>query len=101
MMAVSAIAYFYSKEMIKGLQHLGFPNYFRIKLAAAKLTGAAILIIPGVQLTLKEWAFAGFGILFISAFIAHLSIGDSKGAMFPLIAIGLLAASYISYHSLV
>jgi hypothetical protein len=56
--------------------HLGFPAYFRIELAWAKLAGVAALLIPVVPARLKEWAYAGFAITLFSALIAHLATGD-------------------------
>ena len=55
--------------------HLGFPDYFRVELAWAKLLGVLALLAP-VSARLKEWAYAGFAITLGSALIAHLSVGD-------------------------
>ena len=41
---------------------LGLPNYLRVE---------------QFPIRIKEWAYAGFGITFISAFVAHYSTGDS------------------------
>ncbi|HVY75019.1 MAG TPA: DoxX family protein, partial [Puia sp.] len=49
----------------------------------------------------KEWAYAGFAITFVSAFIAHTASGDPVSYRFmPLLMMALLIASYISYHRL-
>lgn len=56
--------------------HLGFPDYFRIELSAAKLAGIAVLLLPMVPAVVKEWAYAGFTIVLGSAFVAHLAVGD-------------------------
>jgi hypothetical protein len=49
----------------------------------------------------KEWAYAGFAIDFIAAFV---SIWVVDGLMlltfFPLVILGILAVSYIYYHKL-
>jgi hypothetical protein len=55
--------------------HLGFPDYFRVELALAKLLGVVVLLAP-VPARLKEWAYAGFAITLVSALIAHFSVGD-------------------------
>ena len=55
--------------------HLGFPDYFRVELAWAKLLGVVLLLAP-VPARLKEWAHAGFAITLASALVAHFSIGD-------------------------
>jgi hypothetical protein len=59
--------------------HLGFPAYFRVELAWAKLLGVVLLLAP-VPARLKEWAYAGFAITLASALIAHLSVGDRAEA---------------------
>ena len=59
--------------------HLGFPDYFRLELAFAKLLGVVLLLAP-VPAWLKEWAYAGFAITLGSALIAHLSVGDGPEA---------------------
>ena len=58
-------------------KHLGFPDYFRIELAIAKISGVLVLIIPAIPVKIKEWAYAGFGIVFISASVDHASNGDA------------------------
>src|SRR5437660_10243246 len=54
--------------------HLGFPDYFRIELTA-KTLGVLALLMPGVPVKAREFAYAGFAITLISASIAHFSIG--------------------------
>ena len=58
---------------------LGFPTYFRVELAWAKLLGIVLLLAP-VPARLKEWAYAGFAIVLGSALIAHLSMGEGPEA---------------------
>lgn len=95
MMLFSAVNYLTSDQMIAAFQHLGFPSYFRLELAFAKILGvAAILLLPRWA-RVKEWAYAGFGFTFISAFIAHTSLGDPASAIIaPLVAFTLLVVSY-------
>jgi DoxX-like family len=59
--------------------HLGFPDYFRVELAWAKLLGVVVLLAP-VAARLKEWAYAGFAITLVSALVAHFSLGDGPEA---------------------
>ena len=59
--------------------HLGFPGYFRMELALAKLVGVVALLAP-VPARLKEWAYAGFAITLVSALIAHFAVGDGPDA---------------------
>ena len=84
--------------MAEAFQHLGYPAYFRVELAIAKLAGAVLLLVP-VGAKIKEWAYAGFMFTFISAFIAHTASGDPIAfRLSPLIFLTLLAASYTSYN---
>jgi hypothetical protein len=101
MMVFSAISYINSPDMIKTFKHFGFPDFFRVELAVAKIIGVVILIVPTVPSRLKEWAYSGFTIVFISAAIAHSSSGDGVGvAIFPLIILVILSVSYVYYHKL-
>lgn len=95
MMLFSAYNYFANPEIAAAFKHLGFPDYFRVELAVAKIAGALVLIIPQIPVRIKEWAYAGFGITFISATIAHYSSGDpAKYIMMPLIFLVILIVSY-------
>ena len=98
MMAFSAYAYVTQPDVKQGFVHLGFPDYFRVELAVAKLLGAVVLLAP-VATRFKEWAYAGFGIVLISAFIAHIATGDPLSMRIgPLVALALLLASYYTWH---
>jgi hypothetical protein len=66
-------------QVAQAFTHLGFPDYFRVELALAKLLGVVLLLAP-VSARLKEWAYAGFAITLGSALIAHLSVGDGPEA---------------------
>lgn len=96
MMLFSAYSYLAKPEIAAAFKHLGFPDYFRTELAAAKIIGALVLIIPQIPVKIKEWAYAGFGITFISATIAHLSSGDPASmASMPLIFLVVLIVSNV------
>jgi len=98
MMVFSAYSYFANLEVKQGFQHVGFPDYFRMELGIAKLPGCIILLVP-IKSLIKEWAYAGFTIVFISASIAHLASGDTTGHMgAPLIFLAVLAVSYFTCH---
>lgn len=96
MMVLSGAMYFTSPEVAEGFTHLGFPSYFRIELGLAKVIGALVLVVPQVPLRVKEWAYAGFGITFISAAIAHITSGDPGSVVAgPVIFLAILAVSRI------
>ena len=63
MMLFSAYAYFTSSQISEAFKHLGFPDFFRVELGSAKLLGALVLLIPQIPVKIKEWAYAGFGIV--------------------------------------
>lgn len=86
---------------IQGIRHLGFPDYFRVELTIFKVLGALVLILPQAPARVKEWAYAGFGIVAISAAVAHTVVDGFGGqTVFPLVTLVILAASYYTYHQL-
>lgn len=96
MMLFSAYAYFTDPNVSAGFIAMGFKDFFRIELGIAKILGVLVLLIPTAPKLVKEWAYAGFGITFISAFIAHSANGDPFNALvMPLIALALLAVSRV------
>ncbi|MCE1199510.1 MAG: DoxX family protein [Marinilabiliales bacterium] len=85
----------------EGIRHLGYPAYFGNWLVVFKVAGALTLILPFLHATLKEWAYAGFTFDFLFAAISHTSVdGWGFQTVMPVIALGILAASYFSYHKL-
>ncbi len=85
----------------EGIRHLGYPEYFGNALVVFKVLGALILIIPKIPKRIKEWAYAGFAFDFIFASISHFAIdGMDFQSFFPLIFLGILIASYYSFHKL-
>ena len=97
-MLFSAIGYFTNEDMKNAFTHLGFPSYFRIELGIAKVIGAFVLLIPMISVKLKEFAYAGFGLVFISAVIAHLASGDAVSVIIaPVVMSVILSVSYIYY----
>lgn len=99
MMAMSAFMYFTAPDVKAGFTHLGYPDYFRVELGIAKLLGVIALLLPMVPGRVKEWAYFGFFVTFVSASIAHLVSGDevSKVTM-PIVMLVVLLVSYFSYQ---
>jgi hypothetical protein len=82
-------------EVVTGFRHLGYPDYFRQLLGAAKLLGVAALILPPPSPTLREWAYAGLTFTAIAAAVSHFASGDApKQVAAPLFALALLWTSY-------
>jgi hypothetical protein len=86
---------------IEGITHLGYPIYFVTLLTVFKVLGGFALIIPQVPTRIKEWAYAGYGFDFISAFVSIVAVdGFGVGALIPIVAMVILVLSYTSYHKL-
>jgi len=78
-MSFTAYAQLRLPQVAESFTHLGFPAYFRVELAWAKLLGVVLILVP-VPVRLKEWAYAGFAVNLVSAIIAHLAVGDGPEA---------------------
>lgn len=101
MMLFSSYTYLTDPKMGEAFKHFGFPDYFRIELAFAKIIGVMALIIPQIPARVKEWAYAGFGIVFISASIAHFNSGDAAAMIItPVIFMAILMVSNRYFHKL-
>lgn len=97
-MSFSAYAQLTLPEVAEAFTELGFPSYFRVELALAKLLGVAILLAP-VPARLKEWAYAGFAIDLGSALVAHLAVGHGAAEWGWAVVTGVLwAVSYLCWR---
>jgi hypothetical protein len=94
-------AFFINSEMAKeGTRHLGLPEWFRWEVSIGHIIGGILLIVP-IHKRIKEWVYVAFGIDFISAAIAYLSVdGFGMNVLSPVIMFGLLVVSYIYYHKI-
>ena len=92
----------FNTELAKqGIAHLGYPDYFRLELTFFKVLGGLALIIPSIPARIKEWAYFGFVLDFVSAFLGHVIIDGFDGqAMFPLLMLVILIISYVYYHKI-
>jgi hypothetical protein len=91
-----------SQMAIDGANHLLIPRYLGLEVSIGQLIGLVLLIVPAVPARFKEWAYVGFGLMYITAFIAHLSVGDAivPYGLMAVLFFGLLLAFYISFHKL-
>ena len=90
-----------SKMAIEGTTHLGIPRWLGLEVSIGQLIGLVLLIVPAVPARLKEWAYVGFGILYITATIAHIAVGDPfSNTIMAIVFFGLLLVSYTGYHKL-
>src|SRR5258705_7149629 len=95
MMALSGVLYICGLRQVQGGIHaLGYPDYFMRFLGLAELLGATALIAPRMP-RLREWAYAGFAFDLIAALVSHSATGTTTHAGPALIALALLAASYL------
>lgn len=91
----------HTEMAIQGITHLGYPLYFVNLLIGFKVVGALALMIPKVPARVKEWAYAGFGIDFISAFFSIWAVDGLSGmTFFPLVVFVVLIVSYVNYHKM-
>ena len=98
-MLFSTYAYLTNPALKDAFQHLGFPDYFRVELAIAKFMAAIALWLP-VRL-LKETAYIGLAISFVSAVIAHIALSDSMGhTLYPVFILAILITSYICHSKM-
>ncbi len=96
----AGIMYFASPFTAKEFKHLGFPDYFRVELAIANVLGSFAMILPMVSGQIKEWAYAGFAITFISATTTHIAVEGVSAAISPLVSLLFLIISYVYYTKL-
>jgi len=76
-LAMSAVSYLFHGSTIDGIRDLGFPDYFRIQLAILKIIAIVVLLVPVIPLQFKEWAYAGCGLFYLTAIVAHIAHRDS------------------------
>lgn len=86
--------------LIQTTKNLQFPDYFPLELDILKIVGAIFILIPGIPTMLKEWAYVGFGILLLSASLAHGIVDGLAKGIAPLIPFALLAVSYYYFRKL-
>lgn len=80
---------------------LQLPGYLRIELTVFKIAGLIVLLVPQFPQKIKEWAYAGFGITLISAFVAHYYSGDSLArSLDPVVFLIILAISNFCLHKM-
>ena len=92
-----------NSEMAReGANHVLIPRYLALEISIGQLIGLVLLIVPAVPKRFKEWAYVGFGIMYISALNAHIAVGDPfvPYGLMAVIFFGLLLTSYISFHKL-
>lgn len=94
-----AIGLLTSPFMIRTVDQMGFPGYFRVELAIGKIIGGLVLLLP-VARNIKEWAYAGLAVNVLSAFVAFAAIhGTPDQYIWPAVVLLLLIISYAYFHA--
>jgi hypothetical protein len=93
---MGGISHFVSPQyLIESFNHLGYPQYFRYEMAIANILGAFVLVLPKASTRFKEWAYFGFGLVYISALYSHIWSGDGASLiMAPILFLLILSVSY-------
>jgi hypothetical protein len=73
-----------------------------LEVSIGQLIGAVLLAVPAIPARFKEWAYVGFGIMYLTAVNAHIAVGDPfiPFGIMGVIFFGLLLTSYICFHKL-
>lgn len=94
-------SYFAPREyLIQTTKSLQFPDYFPLELDILKIVGAILILIPAIPTMFKEWAYVGFGILLLSASLAHGVVDGFAKGVAPLVPFAILAVSYYYFRRL-
>ena len=98
----ASTAIFMNSEMAKeGANHVGITRWLGVEISIGQLIGLVLLIVPAVPARFKEWAYVGFGIMYLSAINAHIAVGDPiSNTIMAVVFFGLLLTSYFSFHKL-
>ena len=97
-LVMAGYMYLTSPLMAAGFKHFGFPGFFRKELGVAKIIASVVLILPVIPPRIKEWAYIGVAIVFVSAFIAHTSVDGISTTLSPGISLGFWIASFIYFN---
>lgn len=94
-------SYFAPKEYLdETIRRMEFPSYFGLELDILKIVGAVIILIPIIPTMIKEWSYVGFGILLLSASLAHFIIDGWAKGIAPLVPFVILVISYYYFRKL-
>lgn len=97
----STYTYLFSKNTIEGIRELGFPDHFRVQLAVLKIVAVALLLIPQIPLPIKDAAYVGTALFFITAIVAHIAHKDPIFiTLINIILIAILVISNMYLHKL-
>jgi len=94
-------SYFAPREyLVQAVRNLQFPDYFTLELDILKIVGALLILVPAIPTMFKEWSYVGFGILLLSASLAHGIVDGFVKGIAPLVPFAFLAVSYYYFRRL-
>ena len=94
-------SYFAPREyLVQAVKNLQFPDYFTLELDILKIVGAIVILVPVIPTMFKEWAYVGFGILLLSASLAHGIVDGFVKGVAPLVPFAFLGVSYYYFRKL-
>ena len=94
-------SYFAPREYLtETVRRMEFPGYFGLELDILKIVGAVIILIPAIPAMFKEWSYVGFGILLLSASLAHWLVDGVAKGIAPLVPFTILCVSYYYFRKL-
>lgn len=78
-----------------GTAPLGYPDYFAYALIVCKIVGSAALMLPMLNATVREWAYAGLFFNLIFATFSHIVVDGNVSFILTPVVVGIvLAVSY-------
>jgi hypothetical protein len=94
-------SYFAPREyLIETIRRMQFPDYFGLELDILKVVGAILILVPVIPAMFKEWSYVGFGILLLSASLAHWLVDGAAKGIAPLVPFAVLSVSYYYFRKL-
>ncbi len=99
---ISGVIYIVNPAILEAAHpNMGFPGFFKMELGVCKILGALAILLPMVPTKIKEFGYAGFAIILLSAFYTHIALYEPFGDIIkPLIIFGIMAVSYIYWNKL-
>ena len=92
--------FFPAEYLIEAIHRLNFPDYFKIELDILKIVGAIVILVPAIPTMFKEWSYVGFGILLLSASLAHWLVDGVAKGIAPIVPFAILSVSYYYFRKL-
>lgn len=91
---------FPNQQTLDVMKLLGYPVYFLTLLGVAKILGSFVIIQTKFK-TIKEWAYAGFTIDYISAAASYYFVNrDAFGIFIPIVFLVVMFASYFLWKKI-